>query len=385
MRGTRAVRVALAGTLATTALTGCSADEQPGCARDPLEQRVLAELDSYVGWLQVNDVEGFVGEVGWPGGEDSDRWNRLGDAWFDAADAADLPVTVWAAAEWWPADYPLAVYHGTGAAHGPVLQPGPQARVVQRHGGPGRTLRGIAEASASFGTDDEDYSAQQPGTYGQAYTYPSARSLAYLAGRGHRLVRIAFSWERVQPRPHGPLSRVELSRLLEAVRNARAAGLDVLLDLHSYGRFRVTTDDGRVDELVLGTDALPAAALADVWRRLASVFRSEHGIWGYGLMNEPHDLPGPRSGAPTWERASQQAVDAVRAVDSRTQVIVAGTAWSRAADWKRTHPRPWIDDPAGAVRYEAHQYFDRDGSGTYSRDYQDEVAAARRSGYRVRC
>lgn len=381
----RAVRVALTGTLAAMALTGCSADEPPDCARDPLEERVLAELDSYVSWLRDNDVEGFVGEVGWPGGGDAARWNRLGDAWYDAADAAELPVTVWAAAQWWPADYPLAVYRDPEGGHGPALRPGPQANVVERHSGTSRYGRGVAEASASFGTEAEGYSAQQPGRYGRDYSFPSAASLDYLAERGHRLVRLAFTWERIQPRPHGPLSHVELSRLLETVRNARAAGLDVVLDLHSYGRFRVTTDEGRVDELVLGTDALPAAALADVWRRLATVFRREDGIWGYGLMNEPHDLPGPRNGAHTWERASQAAVDAVRAVDARTQVVVAGAGWSRAADWTRTHPQPWIDDPAGAVRYEAHQYFDRDGSGTYARGYQDEVAAARRSGYRVGC
>ena len=47
-------------------------------------------------------------------------------------------------------------------------------------------------------------------------------------------------------------------------------------------------------------------------------------------------------------------------------------------------PRAWIDDPAGNVRYEAHHYWDADGSGTYQQSYKADVDAAEAAGCRPR-
>ena len=46
-----------------------------------------------------------------------------------------------------------------------------------------------------------------------------------------------------------------------------------------------------------------------------------------------------------------------------------------------TIPRPWLLDPAGAVVYEAHYYFDRDNVGTYRHSFAEEEADARSRGY----
>ena len=366
-------------------VVGCSSGSNgsPPCQRDALQVQVRHELSSYLGWLKQNRAKGFVGEVGWPGNRDAARWNAVGRAWYDVADAADLPVTAWAAG-WWPADYPMAIYRATSPGL-PMRQVGRQAAVVERHAAAGEPARGVADAGGAFGAEAAGYSAEQPGVYGEAYAYPTPRSMAFLARRGLSLLRVAFTWERIQPRLGGPLSDAELTRLRSTVRSAHAAGLSVVLDLHNFGRYRVASPDGSVDERVLGSPELPASDLADVWRRLAEAFKGEPGIWGYGLMNEPHDLPGPRGGAATWEQASQRAVDAIRGVDDRTQLLVAGASWSRVADWTTTHPRAWITDPARSVRYEAHQYFDEDGSGTYRDGYAATLAAARRAGARSGC
>jgi endoglucanase len=150
---------------------------------------------------------------------------------------------------------------------------------------------------------------------------------------------------------------------------AAKSRLRVVLDLHNYGRFA-----SPAGVLTLGSPALPATDLADLWRRLARALGSSPALSGYGLMNEPHDLPG---GAPAWERASQLTVAAVRAVDRTTPILVAGYSYSSAARWPSVHPRPWINPRSGPVLYEAHQYFDRDGSGTYRDSYQAENARAR--------
>jgi hypothetical protein len=88
--------------------------------------------------------------------------------------------------------------------------------------------------------------------------------------------------------------------------------------------------------------------------------------------------------AQVWERASQVAVDAIRATGDRTSVSAAGYLWSGASSFAQQHPRAWIRDPLGAVRYEAHHYFDRDHSGTYVHTYAEEVADAAAGGFSAR-
>ena len=82
-----------------------------------------------------------------------------------------------------------------------------------------------------------------------------------------------------------------------------------------------------------------------------------------------------------WEDASQECVDAIRANQDATAIYVSGVAFSGAQNWPRNHPVPWIDDPADAVVYEAHYYFDRDNSGTYRQPFAAEEADAVRRGY----
>ncbi|MCW2601441.1 MAG: endoglucanase [Frankiales bacterium] len=327
-----------------------------------------------------------MGEVGWPDGPNAKQWEAVASTWYDDAVSAGIGTYAWAAAEQWPPSYRLAIYrsHAPGAAGARLDLAGPQARLVTHYPSDDGTLRGVALADGSFGAslaDNARYSSQHPGTYGADYRYPSAASLQYLHAQGVRSVRVAFQWERLQPHPSGPLSQVELARLREVLTSAATAGLKVVLDLHNYGRFAGMGPDGRRRVLVLGSPQLPAAALADLWRRLAAGVSGAPALGGYGLMNEPHDLPG---GARAWERASQLALVALRVVDRTTPVLVAGYASSGAASWASQHPQPWLPAAAGPVLYEAHQYFDHDGSGTYARSFAAEQAEATRQGW-ARC
>lgn len=380
------LRAALAGALVlATALTGCAAGGTTApCRYDAVTSRALNQLQVFTGWLHAHHAHGVVGEVGWPDGPDANRWNALASTWYRDAVSAGVGTFGWAGAEQWPASYHLAVYrsHQPATAGARLDVAGPQAHVVERYLGSTAAPRGIALADGSFGASvtDGHYSSRQPGTYGADYRYPSRASLEYLHARGIGSVRMAFQWERLQPHPGGPLSQVELGRLHRVLASAAAARLRVVLDLHNYGRFVDVGTDGRRRVLVLGSPELPASDLADLWQRLAGSVSGAPALAGYGLMNEPHDLPG---GARAWELASQLAVDAVRTVDRRTPVLVAGYASSSAASWATEHPRPWVLDASGPVLYEAHQYFDHDGSGTYPRRYAAEETDARK--HRVGC
>jgi hypothetical protein len=87
------------------------------------------------------------------------------------------------------------------------------------------------------------------------------------------------------------------------------------------------------------------------------------------------------SEARQWEEASQDCVTAIRANQDTAAVYVPGVAFSGAQSWTRNHPAPWINDPADAVVYEAHYYFDRDNSGTYRHRFAAEEADAVRRGF----
>jgi len=342
------------------------------CAGDALQAQTLDGLAAFAGWLERNQVPGYVGEVGWPAGAD---WEQVATTWYDAADAIGLPVTAWAAASW-PADYPMAVYRrSTGSTA--LDTAGPQSAVVRDHPSTRRYKRGVVVAGGSFGASDSNprYSSANPGRYGYDYSYENAAGYRYLADQGIRLVRLTVAWERLQRTPGGPLDPTELGRLRTALRLAGANGIAVVLDLHGYGTYASSRP------LVLGTPALPVGRLADVWSKLATATRDESSVVGYDLLNEPITLAARGSdGARLWEQASQAAVDAIRATGNRRTIAVTGYGQTGPAHLGELHPRAWIDDPVHRTVYEAHAYFDGDSSGHYTASYATELGRLPQSG-----
>jgi hypothetical protein len=260
-------------------------------AGDALQRRSLDELNMFIGWLDANDVRGFIGEVGWPDDRsgDAQRWNDLADRWYSTADAAGLPVSAWATGDHW-GDYPLAAYTPQDDDGAGVAVAGTQARVLEAHLGTAAYDRGIAVAGGSFGDDTPTFSNAKPGSPGTDYWYPSRATLRYIASRGFDFVRIDFRWERLQPRLHRPLDRAELRRIRRAVRSAGDQGLGVVLDMHNYGEYITGEGPSGPRRTTLGSAALPNSAFVDVWVRLSEAFRDDPAIVAYGLMNEPHGL-----------------------------------------------------------------------------------------------
>jgi hypothetical protein len=366
------------------AFTPLLGDDVPACAPTPVEARAVADLDAFTGWLRENGARGYVGEVGWPAGKDAAAWNDVASAWFEHADAKQLWVTVWAAGRWWPASYRMAVFRLTGR-QGSQPVPGPQAAVVRRHLEQPAALRGLALPSGAFGAGHDGpatYSNTSPGRLGRDYYYEDATDYRQIHRLGADLVRLSFTWERLQPVPGGPLDNRELGRLARSVRAAHAAGLETVLDLHNYGDYYVSDGLGGHRRLVLGTSELPIAVFVDVWRRISRAMQDLPGVLGYGLMNEPTALaPSDTEGADIWERASQQATTAIRSTGDHHTVMVSGYGGSSPGQWRRLHPRAWVKDPDNAVRYEIHQYFDAARSGAYPMTFRQETGAALRAGY----
>lgn len=207
---------------------------------------------------------------------------------------------------------------------------------------------GVNLAGAEFGT--------MPGVFGREYIYPSQETIDYFAEKGFNTVRLPFRWERIQRRLHGPLNREELARLKESVAAMRAHNQTVILDLHNFARY---------NEAIVGTPAVPASALADVWARLAKVFANQKGVV-FGLMNEPFDM------APTdWLPSANLAIEAIRKTGAKNLVLVPGVSWTGAHSWQadiggasNASTMIKVKDSANNMAFEVHQYLDSDFSGT---------------------
>ena len=199
-----------------------------------------------------------------------------------------------------------------------------------------------------------------PGIYGQHYIYPTPQELDYYNAKGLKLIRLPFRWERIQPTLMQPLDEVELKRLAGFVKAVRERGMKVIPEPHNFGRYH---------DQIVGTPAVPNAALADLWRRLAEQFKGEQAIYAYGLMNEPHDTEG------RWPAAAQAAVDAIRGVDANSWLLVPGDHWTMAAGWRKHNEYFWVNDPSHRVVYEVHVYFDLNSSGRYVKTYEEEKAS----------
>jgi len=211
-------------------------------------------------------------------------------------------------------------------------------------------------------------------------TYPVASHLDYLKNKGIILVRLPIAWEKVQSSLNGPLNQTEVGKLKSFLDLAASRNMQVIVDIHNYGRYNpdwaaaAAANSGIIavsstSGLVIGSSALPISAFQDLWTKLAGALAGHAGLAGYDIMNEPHDL-----GTGVWPMAAQAAVNGIRSVDMNTTIYVEGTQWASAYYWPNDNGSLHITDPANKLIYEAHLYFDGNGSGIYTQTYDQQGA-----------
>lgn len=134
--------------------------------------------------------------------------------------------------------------------------------------------------------------------------------------------------------------------------------------------------DARYRGQLLGSQ-IPAAALADLWTKIANHYRNRQNIW-FGLMNEPHGID-----TQIWFNVAQDAINAIRQTGSTNTITVPGNCFSGAHSWVKGQcdqgvpngvAALGIKDPANNVVFEMHQYLDVDMSGTHTECTQDGPA-----------
>ena len=244
------------------------------------------------------------------------------------------------------------------------------------------------------------------------FTVPRAPDIAYLARNGFGRNRLPIQWELLQPMlvdtPANAQARAIIGEpgafhaayagYIDGVLDAHAAvGARCIIDLHNYCRYRdfrfqadgsvigltrpsdpllqaYTADRSQVWTRIFATApgaSIRPAAFADFWRRAAARWKDHPGFGGYGLMNEPYDLPRPGEVTESrdntedrmiWPAFARAAIDAIRAVDAAGPIYLSGNAWGGAMNIGPEFNPAW--PLAGTnIIYEVHSYLDAYNNG----------------------
>jgi len=239
-------------------------------------------------------------------------------------------------------------------------------------------LSGIAQAQFMRGVNVSQAEWGDPLTaqYGTEYSYPTEYTFDYFAARSLGFIRLQVQWERLQPMPGGPLDATNLNYLKQDIAFAKSAGALVSIVPHNQARYTLLNNGSEVlciidNPCVNNAVSVTSADLADFWVKMSNELKDEPAVAAYDLMNEPHDM-----GVANWAQISQTVVSAIRTNGDNKLIMVPGDGWSSAEFWVIFNPaNGWISDPANNIKYEAHQYFDSDGSGSYAETYDQELAA----------
>lgn len=128
----------------------------------------------------------------------------------------------------------------------------------------------------------------------------------------------------------------------------------------------------------------------NVWQKLATRYKNMAGFGGYGLMNEPNNMPpvgGTTQGGPEDATITsfyhKLAMDAIRAIDATGKIYVSGNNYDFAATIGDLNVNPGFPIAAYAsdanVVYEVHMYLDANNNGNMF-DYDIEVAKNQSAG-----
>jgi endoglucanase len=203
-------------------------------------------------------------------------------------------------------------------------------------------------------------------TVNQDYLFVSNQDIDYLASKKVGFLRLLISWETLQPTLNSPLATNSYSNdLASRVAYATSKGITVLLEPHGGA----DTNFARYKGNLVGTAAVPNAAFADFWTRMATQFKSNPYVM-YGLSNEPHDMSTVQ-----WFSAAQAAITGIRSTGSTQTIFVPGNGWTGASTWTSASvdtASPQVanstaflklQDPSNNLVASVHMYLDANGGG----------------------
>lgn len=265
------------------------------------------------------------------------------------------------------------------------------------------------------------------------YGIPRKNDINYYASLGMTRLRLPVMWELLQPimsdrtgvdvsvtnalgQP-GTFNGHYQAMIQSVLDGAAAANVKIILDLHNYCRYQdfIYQSNGTVTGFTVPTDSyvspyttnntqvvvrvfantavqngsttISQTAYQNVWTQIAGLWKTHAGLGGYGLMNEPHDMPTSTGTTPwnnpyvagnvedytIWGNFAQAAINAIRAVDTSNPIYVSNEEWSSPIDLTNSTINPYVPYTGTNLVYEVHAYGDHNSSGAWF-DWNYEVS-----------
>lgn len=218
---------------------------------------------------------------------------------------------------------------------------------------------GVNIAGAEFNA------SKLPGRHTYDYIWPNAKDVERFANAGFTVIRVPFSWPRLQPELNAPFDSNEIKLLDAVVEAAKKNNIKIIIDPHNYGNYR-----GKL----IGTLEVPTVSFGDLWEKLATRYKdAPHVI--FNLMNEPN-----KQSPEEWASQAQAAIDAIRSAGANQLILVPGTQWTGAHSWigsGNAEAMKSIHDPQNNYAFDMHQYFDSDSSGTHASCVAEDIGVKR--------
>lgn len=251
---------------------------------------------------------------------------------------------------------------------------------------------GLNRAGPEYGNDWDGWTGQ---TYYEWPTTANRRAeFAYYAKKGVNTIRLPISWERLQHTLNGPFNATYQARMVEYVSEATGTyGFNLVLDLHNYGRFATgafNSTGGQVStytQRTLGDGVLTFANVADVWVKLATIFKDNPKVI-FNLMNEQHDAAGTLDSTAIFS-GYQDVLNALRSTGATQLVLFPNTRSSDTHHWSTWSPEGGpldsaiaqkVVDPANNLANDMHSY---QGIDAWNADIQVVTNWARANGKKL--
>ncbi len=291
---------------------------------DAERRRMRRQLQKYIDWLKLSNPasagtipRGYIGETsvpwrssGEPGGiKDAYRWTPMLAEFLDICRRNNVWVTYWLSSYAYGRTDETLYYDAGGGAYTGANH---MARTMQRHFTQWPGSNDLAYSGLQVGVALDDMTtgaasrdaANRDGYDTFAWRETPDTFLDFLRARGVRLLRMTFSWSRIQRDPGAAFatSAPDLQSIFTAqLTSMNTRGFKVILDQHSHLHYNYWNGASYQNEYPGGSN-VSIDNFEDFWTRMATLVVANTPGWGdavvaYELSNEPADFSGTRPSA----------------------------------------------------------------------------------------
>ncbi len=156
---------------------------------------------------------------------------------------------------------------------------------------------------------------------GSDYSRPTVDELSYYNSKGVKLIRLEVRWDKLQPELGGLLDEDELKWVEVFVNQANQQKMQVIIDLHQRSTY---------NDLNFGNTGINPDDLANFWKKFAGRLIQDNipGICGFGMANEPNNVPGFLG---IWPKQVNPVIKVISSVDHAHLIFVPEDNWILAA------------------------------------------------------